>query len=134
VLLFKALDVCLDAPVLRAKDKAVPSVTSPIAVPIYQELLKVSVLCDAVVCCRVSPLQKALMVSLVKDNSPGLKTLAIGDGANDVPMIQTAHIGVGIAGQEGMQGKVDRVGGVVWCGVFLFCSLCTLCGSLWFVV
>ena len=43
------------------------------------------------------------MVSLVKDNSPGLKTLAIGDGANDVPMIQTAHIGVGIAGQEGMQ-------------------------------
>jgi magnesium-transporting ATPase (P-type) len=99
----KALDVCLDAPVLRAKDKAVPSVTSPIAVPIYQELLKVSVLCDAVVCCRVSPLQKALMVSLVKDNSPGLKTLAIGDGANDVPMIQTAHIGVGIAGQEGMQ-------------------------------
>ena len=43
------------------------------------------------------------MVSLVKDNSPGLKTLAIGDGANDVPMIQTAHIGIGIAGQEGMQ-------------------------------
>ena len=76
---------------------------TPIEIPIYKELLKLTVLCDAVVCCRVSPLQKALMVSLVKDNSPGLKTLAIGDGANDVPMIQTAHIGVGIAGQEGMQ-------------------------------
>ena len=43
------------------------------------------------------------MVKLVKDNSPGIKTLAIGDGANDVPMIQQAHIGIGIAGQEGMQ-------------------------------
>ena len=99
----KALDVCLDGPVLRAKDKTNVTVNSPMDEPIYRELLKLSVLCDAVVCCRVSPLQKALMVSLVKDNSPGLKTLAIGDGANDVPMIQTAHIGVGIAGQEGMQ-------------------------------
>jgi phospholipid-translocating P-type ATPase (flippase) len=99
----KALDVCLDGPVLRAKDKTNLSVKKAMDEPIYRELLKLSVLCDAVVCCRVSPLQKALMVSLVKDNSPGLKTLAIGDGANDVPMIQTAHIGVGIAGQEGMQ-------------------------------
>jgi len=96
----KALDVCLDAPVQRAKSS---KGSTPMAIPIYRELLKLTVLCDAVVCCRVSPLQKALMVSLVKDNSPGLKTLAIGDGANDVPMIQTAHIGVGIAGQEGMQ-------------------------------
>jgi phospholipid-transporting ATPase len=98
----KALDICLDAPVLRAKDK-LSGVDKAMDVPIYKELLKLTVLCDAVVCCRVSPLQKALMVSLVKDNSKGLKTLAIGDGANDVPMIQTAHIGVGIAGQEGMQ-------------------------------
>ena len=98
----KALDVCLDAPVLRAKEKG-NNIDLPIQVSIYKELLKLTVLCDAVVCCRVSPLQKALMVSLVKDNSVGLKTLAIGDGANDVPMIQTAHIGVGIAGQEGMQ-------------------------------
>lgn len=53
-------------------------------------------------CCRVSPLQKALMVRLVKE---GLKamTLAIGDGANDVSMIQAADVGVGIIGEEGLQ-------------------------------
>ena len=57
--------------------------------------------CSAVICCRVSPLQKALVTTLVKDS--GRITLAIGDGANDVGMIQAAHIGVGISGQEGMQ-------------------------------
>jgi len=57
--------------------------------------------CEAVICCRVSPLQKALVTGLVK--SKGKVTLAIGDGANDVGMIQAAHIGVGISGQEGMQ-------------------------------
>jgi len=57
--------------------------------------------CAAVICCRVSPLQKALVTTLVKDS--GRITLAIGDGANDVGMIQAAHIGVGISGQEGMQ-------------------------------
>jgi phospholipid-translocating ATPase len=30
-------------------------------------------------------------------------TLAIGDGGNDVSMIQEANVGVGIAGKEGMQ-------------------------------
>jgi phospholipid-translocating ATPase len=40
-----------------------------------------------VICCRVSPLQKALIVRLVKDGL-GAMTLAIGDGANDVSMIQ----------------------------------------------
>lgn len=58
--------------------------------------------CKAVVCCRVSPLQKALVTRLVKDNL-GKITLSIGDGANDVSMIQSAHIGVGIRGVEGMQ-------------------------------
>ncbi len=57
--------------------------------------------CAAVICCRVSPLQKALVTGLVK--AAGRVTLAIGDGANDVGMIQAAHIGVGISGQEGMQ-------------------------------
>ena len=52
-------------------------------------------------CCRVSPLQKAQVTALVKGH--GDVTLAIGDGANDVGMIQKAHIGVGISGQEGMQ-------------------------------
>ncbi len=58
--------------------------------------------CKVVVCCRTTPLQKASVVRLVKDNRKVL-TLAIGDGANDVSMIQTAHVGIGISGQEGMQ-------------------------------
>ena len=65
--------------------------------------LELAMLCKAVVCCRVSPLQKAMVVKLVKDNVAGSVTLAIGDGANDVSMIQAAHVGVGISGQEGLQ-------------------------------
>ncbi|KAF1993342.1 phospholipid-translocating P-type ATPase [Amniculicola lignicola CBS 123094] len=56
--------------------------------------------CRAVLCCRVSPSQKAAVVSMVKTGLDCL-TLAIGDGANDVAMIQEAHVGVGIAGVEG---------------------------------
>lgn len=66
-----------------------------------------SLKCAAVVCCRVSPLQKAQVTALVK--SHGDVTLAIGDGANDVGMIQKAHIGVGISGQEGMQARARGV-------------------------
>lgn len=62
--------------------------------------------CSAVVCCRVSPSQKALTVKLVKDGKKAM-TLAIGDGANDVAMIQEAHIGVGIAGLEGAQASMS---------------------------
>ncbi|XP_021100659.1 phospholipid-transporting ATPase IK isoform X7 [Heterocephalus glaber] len=58
--------------------------------------------CQAVICCRVTPKQKALIVALVKKYQQAV-TLAIGDGANDVNMIKTADIGVGLAGQEGMQ-------------------------------
>ncbi|GAB9465484.1 Phospholipid-transporting atpase drs2 [Globisporangium polare] len=66
-------------------------------------LLSVAEKCVAVIACRVSPAQKAQLVRLVRDNTPGVRTLAIGDGANDVSMIQAAHVGVGISGQEGMQ-------------------------------
>ncbi|XP_071029970.1 phospholipid-transporting ATPase IC-like [Oncorhynchus clarkii lewisi] len=58
--------------------------------------------CEAVICCRVTPKQKANVVSLVKKYKKAV-TLSIGDGANDVNMIKTADIGVGISGQEGMQ-------------------------------
>lgn len=58
--------------------------------------------CEAVICCRVTPKQKADVVRLIK-NSMNKITLAIGDGANDVNMIQEAHIGVGIYGLEGMR-------------------------------
>ena len=70
---------------------------------IKSRLLRVACGCQAVVCCRVSPAQKGEVVSMVRRGVPGAVTLAIGDGANDVAMIQEAHIGVGISGQEGMQ-------------------------------
>ncbi|KAI8146793.1 hypothetical protein BJV82DRAFT_509376 [Fennellomyces sp. T-0311] len=65
-------------------------------------LLQLGMRCDSVLCCRVSPKQKAEVVRLVKK---GLKvmTLAIGDGANDVSMIQEANVGIGISGLEGRQ-------------------------------
>jgi phospholipid-translocating ATPase len=65
-------------------------------------LLQLATRCAAVICCRVSPLQKAKVVEMVKD-ARQVTCLAIGDGANDVSMIQAAHIGVGIAGEEGLQ-------------------------------
>ncbi|KAK9069711.1 hypothetical protein SSX86_010105 [Deinandra increscens subsp. villosa] len=66
------------------------------------QFLKLAVDCASVICCRVSPKQKAMVTRLVKEGS-GKTTLAIGDGANDVGMIQEADIGVGISGVEGMQ-------------------------------
>ena len=57
----------------------------------------------AVICCRVSPLQKSQVVKMMKSYFPNSKTLAIGDGGNDVSMIMEAHIGVGIYGEEGMR-------------------------------
>jgi magnesium-transporting ATPase (P-type) len=59
---------------------------------------------DSVIACRVSPKQKALLVRTVRTYvEPEPMTLAIGDGANDVGMIQEAHVGVGISGLEGCQ-------------------------------
>ena len=58
--------------------------------------------CAAVVCCRCTPLQKAQVVRMVRGRT-GAVTLAVGDGANDVNMIQSAHVGVGISGEEGLQ-------------------------------
>ncbi|XP_055409476.1 LOW QUALITY PROTEIN: phospholipid-transporting ATPase IK [Bubalus kerabau] len=67
-----------------------------------QAFVELASRCQAVICCRVTPKQKALIVALVKKYQ-NVVTLAIGDGANDVNMIKTADIGVGVAGQEGMQ-------------------------------
>eukprot|EP01113_Clastostelium_recurvatum_P044997 TRINITY_DN7661_c0_g1_i3.p1 TRINITY_DN7661_c0_g1~~TRINITY_DN7661_c0_g1_i3.p1 ORF type:complete len:1183 (+),score=311.41 TRINITY_DN7661_c0_g1_i3:100-3648(+) len=60
-----------------------------------------AVLAGSVVCCRVTPHQKAQVVSLVKEHD--YITLAVGDGGNDVSMIQAANVGVGISGREGLQ-------------------------------
>lgn len=62
----------------------------------------ISVAARSVICCRVSPKQKAKVVRLAKQNGHWI-TLSIGDGANDVPMIMEAHIGIGIQGKEGTQ-------------------------------
>lgn len=65
--------------------------------------LKIAKSCEAVICCRVSPSQKADVVRLIKKDDETCITLAIGDGANDVSMIMEAHIGVGLYGNEGMR-------------------------------
>ncbi|XP_078436696.1 phospholipid-transporting ATPase 1-like [Wolffia australiana] len=67
-----------------------------------QELFDLATSCEVVICCRVAPLQKAGIVDLIKSRTNDM-TLAIGDGANDVSMIQMADVGVGISGQEGRQ-------------------------------
>lgn len=92
------------------------SLTFALEKEVSKSFLELALLCKAVVCCtlplslhrrgvsdsplgRVSPLQKALVVKLVKKNQNAI-LLAIGDGANDVSMIQAAHVGVGISGVE----------------------------------
>ncbi|KAJ8721706.1 hypothetical protein PYW07_002481 [Mythimna separata] len=59
--------------------------------------------CHAVLCCRLSPIQKAKIVKLIKNSPSRPITAAIGDGANDISMIQEAHVGFGIFGREGHQ-------------------------------
>lgn len=58
--------------------------------------------CSSVLCCRMSPLQKAAVVKAIMSKLNAL-TMAVGDGANDVTMIQAAHVGIGISGLEGTQ-------------------------------
>ncbi|XP_034860930.1 probable phospholipid-transporting ATPase VD isoform X2 [Mirounga leonina] len=69
---------------------------------LQRQFLELTACCQAVVCCRATPLQKSEVVKLVRSHLR-VMTLAIGDGANDVSMIQVADIGIGISGQEGMQ-------------------------------
>lgn len=67
-----------------------------------KKFLELTQYCRSVLCCRSTPLQKSMIVKLVRDKL-SVMTLSIGDGANDVSMIQAADIGIGISGQEGMQ-------------------------------
>lgn len=66
------------------------------------DFLDLCISSKVVICCRVSPIQKAEVVESVTKYTKTV-TLAIGDGANDVAMIQKAHVGVGISGCEGLQ-------------------------------
>ncbi|KAH7049461.1 hypothetical protein B0J12DRAFT_574424 [Macrophomina phaseolina] len=71
--------------------------------PVYSLFFDLAVLADSVICCRASPSQKAGLVNMVRKKVKKSITLAIGDGANDIAMIQEAHVGIGITGKEGLQ-------------------------------
>ncbi|CUM62818.1 uncharacterized protein PRCAT00000376001 [Priceomyces carsonii] len=70
---------------------------------LFSLFLELCVEADSAVCCRASPSQKASMVTSVRKMKEKAVTLAIGDGANDIAMIQSADIGIGITGKEGLQ-------------------------------
>lgn len=69
----------------------------------HQLFMELATQCTSVVACRLSPMQKAQVVGLMKSAPGSPLTLAVGDGGNDVSMIQEAHVGIGIYGHEGMQ-------------------------------
>ncbi|CAM1506844.1 Fc.00g064850.m01.CDS01 [Cosmosporella sp. VM-42] len=93
--------VVIDGHTLAAVEKSVE-----LSAQFYSVMLQV----DSVICCRASPAQKSLLVRAVRSRLKGFKgkkrhglTLAIGDGANDLAMIQASHVGIGISGKEGLQ-------------------------------
>ncbi|GLE03014.1 hypothetical protein PINS_up011893 [Pythium insidiosum] len=89
--------------VFPPKNASTPEIEA-VAKALARKILSMASVCQALIACRVSPAQKADIVNLVRFQSPRkVVTLAIGDGANDVNMIQSAHVGVGVSGQEGVQ-------------------------------
>ncbi|XP_054845452.1 phospholipid-transporting ATPase VD [Eublepharis macularius] len=79
-----------------------PSLAFALHETVRSKFLQLAARVRVVICCRATPLQKSQVVKLVRKELK-VMTLAIGDGANDVSMIQVADIGIGISGQEGMQ-------------------------------
>lgn len=73
------------------------------AEPLNLLFYDLAILADSVICCRASPAQKASLVKNIRKRVKKSITLAIGDGANDIAMIQEAHVGIGITGKEGLQ-------------------------------
>ncbi|KAL2374476.1 phospholipid-translocating ATPase [Blastomyces gilchristii SLH14081] len=71
--------------------------------PLQELFFDLAILADSVICCRASPKQKAFLVRSIRKRVKRSITLAIGDGANDIAMIQEAHVGIGITGKEGLQ-------------------------------
>lgn len=71
--------------------------------PLKNLFYELAVIADSVICCRASPSQKAGLVRGIRKRVKKSITLAIGDGANDIAMIQEAHVGIGITGKEGLQ-------------------------------
>ena len=70
---------------------------------VFDLFIELAVLANSVICCRASPSQKATLVKSIRLRVKQSVTLAIGDGANDIAMIQEAHVGIGITGKEGLQ-------------------------------
>ena len=70
---------------------------------LQQLFISLAILVETVICCRASPSQKAYLVNTIRNKVHNAITLAIGDGANDIAMIQEAHVGIGITGKEGLQ-------------------------------
>lgn len=68
-----------------------------------RNFIRISKTCEAVICCRVSPKQKADVVRMIKLHDKSLMTMAVGDGNNDVSMINEAHVGIGLYGNEGLR-------------------------------
>ena len=83
--------------------------------------------CGTVICCRATPSNKAQIVEFVKKRTKDI-TLAIGDGANDVGMIQAAHVGIGIYGREGTQALSASDYAI---GQFRFLSKLLLVHGIW---
>jgi phospholipid-translocating ATPase len=92
-----------------------------------QKFLLLCKQCKSVLCCRVSPSQKASVVQMVKQGLD-VMTLSVGDGANDVAMIQEANVGVGIAGEEGRQAVMSSDYAI---GQFRFLSRLILVHGRW---
>jgi phospholipid-translocating ATPase len=78
-----------------------------IALSNYEEhFFKIAMDAPSVVCCRCSPTQKSRIVKTMKKYANMKRTCAIGDGGNDVAMIQEADVGIGIVGKEGLQASL----------------------------
>ncbi len=90
--------LCEELGLVISGDSLVKIHKLPFLLKMFESLL---IRASVVLACRVSPKQKADIVNLVRELLPHAKTLAIGDGANDVNMITSAHVGVGILGVEG---------------------------------
>jgi phospholipid-translocating ATPase len=71
-----------------------------------KQFLDMATAMSCVVCCRCSPTQKAEIARLIKPYAGATRVCAIGDGGNDVSMIQEAHVGIGIVGKEGRQASL----------------------------
>ncbi|XP_054454163.1 LOW QUALITY PROTEIN: phospholipid-transporting ATPase VB [Anoplopoma fimbria] len=78
------------------------TLTMALSLDLQDRFVDLAKRCRSVLCCRVTPLQKSRVVKVVREKLK-VMTLAVGDGANDVNMIQAADIGIGLSGQEGMQ-------------------------------